>query len=251
MRQLTSCQSPPPSVALTSPPAGQSTFPKFGRISCNSTVYSRNSEWPISSVMMVRTPSPPTARRGAGPTLKSDEERAMLYKNIDVDGLNIFYREAGNCVAEARAAARLSGVLAPVSQSDPGAGATLPRDRAGLSGLRQLRHARSCELRLHLRQDVRDHRGVSGQDRVHPLRTLRSGLRRPGRLPHRHAAAGLVGMADHPEHQRLRSRLHPGWDGLRGAYWKTRSPRPKSRSKRSCKRTTVKLVYTHGHADPR
>ena len=27
--------------------------------------------------------------------LRADEERAMLHKNIDVDGLNIFYREAG------------------------------------------------------------------------------------------------------------------------------------------------------------
>ena len=34
-------------------------------------------------------------RRSAISATPSDEEPVMLYKNIDVDGLNIFYRETG------------------------------------------------------------------------------------------------------------------------------------------------------------
>ena len=40
------------------------------------------------------------------------------------------------------------------------------------------------------------------------LRPLRAGLRRPGRLPHPGAPSRVARLADHPEHQRLRGRLH-------------------------------------------
>jgi len=42
----------------------------------------------------------------------------------------------------------------------------------------------------------------------------------------------------------------PVWDGLRGAYWKTRAPEAEKPLEAFLQAETVKLVYTHGHADP-
>lgn len=42
----------------------------------------------------------------------------------------------------------------------------------------------------------------------------------------------------------------PVWDGLRGAYWKTRAPEAERPLEAFLQAETVKLVYTHGHADP-
>ena len=42
----------------------------------------------------------------------------------------------------------------------------------------------------------------------------------------------------------------PVWDGLRGAYWKTRAPEAEQPLEAFLQAETVKLVYTHGHADP-
>ena len=52
-----------------------------------------------------------------------------------VDGVGIFYREAGPRTRRRAAAARLSDLVAHVPQPDPGAGGPLSRDRAGLPGL--------------------------------------------------------------------------------------------------------------------
>ena len=41
----------------------------------------------------------------------------------------------------------------------------------------------------------------------------------------------------------------PVWDGLRGAYWKTRAPETEKPLEAFLQAETVKLVYTHGHAD--
>ncbi len=47
----------------------------------------------------------------------------VTYRNAKVDGLNIFYREAGPAeCSHNRPAARLSQLLAHVSQPDPSAG---------------------------------------------------------------------------------------------------------------------------------
>ena len=40
------------------------------------------------------------------------------------------------------------------------------------------------------------------------------------------------------------------WDGLRGAYWKTRAPETEKPLEAFLQADTVKLVYTHGHPDP-
>ncbi len=42
----------------------------------------------------------------------------------------------------------------------------------------------------------------------------------------------------------------PVWDGLRGAYWKTRAPGTEKPLEEFLQAETVKLVYTHGHARP-
>ena len=176
----------------------------------------------------------------------------MLFKTINVEAWTSSTARPARSRAEAGPAARLSRVVAPVPQPDPGAGRALPRHRARLSRLRQLRHARPGEVRLHVRPDLRDHRGVprtrSGftrfglyvQDYGGPV-GFRIVTRRPG----------MAGVADHPEHQRLRGRLHrrPG-TACATRTGRSARPRPRSRSRRSCSRTTVKQIYLHGHRSP-
>ena len=40
------------------------------------------------------------------------------------------------------------------------------------------------------------------------------------------------------------------WDGLRGAYWKSRTPETEKPLEAFLQADTVKLVYTHGHRRP-
>jgi pimeloyl-ACP methyl ester carboxylesterase len=40
------------------------------------------------------------------------------------------------------------------------------------------------------------------------------------------------------------------WDGLRGAYWKSRTPETEKPLEAFLQADTVKLVYTHGHPKP-
>ena len=65
------------------------------------------------------------------------------HRTKTIDGIKIFYREAGPSGRPGRAAAaRLPDLIAHVPQPDPGARRPLPCDRARLSGLRPERHAR-------------------------------------------------------------------------------------------------------------
>ena len=102
------------------------------------------------------------------------------------------------------AAARVPVVVAHVPQPDPGAGGPVPRRRPGLPGLRPQRHARAGRVRLHLRPPGRRDRRVHGARRPRPLRALRPGLRRAGRLPARRPAPRAHPRARRPERQRLR-----------------------------------------------
>jgi pimeloyl-ACP methyl ester carboxylesterase len=104
----------------------------------------------------------------------------MLFQNTEIDGLNIFYREAGEETAPKvvllhgfpasshryrdliPALAEGFHVIAP---DYPGFGNS---DNAG-----------SKDVPLHLRQNVRDHRVVSQEGRLHPFWTLPPGLWRP------------------------------------------------------------------------
>jgi pimeloyl-ACP methyl ester carboxylesterase len=42
----------------------------------------------------------------------------------------------------------------------------------------------------------------------------------------------------------------PVWDGLRGAYWKSRDPESEKALLPFLEKDTVKAIYTHGHPDP-
>jgi hypothetical protein len=78
------------------------------------------------------------------------EEEDMLFKNIKVDGLNIFYREAGQ--ESAPRLVLLHGFPAsshPVSQPHDGARQPFSGHRAGLSRIWQFGHARPVEVCLH------------------------------------------------------------------------------------------------------
>ncbi len=67
---------------------------------------------------------------------------AIRYRTADVDGLKIFYREAGTRRrADAAAAARLPERRPYVPRSDPAAGRPLPYRRARPAGLRPVGHA--------------------------------------------------------------------------------------------------------------
>ena len=138
--------------------------------------------------------------------------RPSRYGSIAVDGLNIAYREAGDpAQSQARAAARLSGVVAPVPRPHSRVGRPLSRDRAGLSGLRAERHARSSDVPVHVRRIAE--RRSSAFSRIkgfNSLRPVRAGLRRPGWVPTRRASAGRARVAHHPELERVRGRLHGG-----------------------------------------
>ena len=65
------------------------------------------------------------------------------HRTTKIDGVSIFYREAGPRVSAGRPpAARLSDLIAHVPQPDTCSCGSLSRDRSRLSGLRPKRYAR-------------------------------------------------------------------------------------------------------------
>ena len=97
----------------------------------------RNRRYRCSSSWLARCLRPcrrqPSRRRSR---VRADSA-VTRYRTATVDGIDIFYREAGRggC-ARGPPAARLSHLVAHVPQPDSGARASLPRDRARLSGVR-------------------------------------------------------------------------------------------------------------------
>lgn len=71
-----------------------------------------------------------------------------------------------------------------------------------------------------------------------------------GRLPDCHPQARGLGLAHHPEHQRLRDRLHGCLGGLRNALWKSRTPETEQGIAGLLEFETVNTVYLHGHKRP-
>ena len=70
------------------------------------------------------------------------EYRTVQHRTVQIDGLDIFYREAGPAGCSGRAiAAWLSDIVAHVSKSDTRVGRQVSRDRAGLSGIWIQQHA--------------------------------------------------------------------------------------------------------------
>ena len=110
----------------------------------------------------------------------------VRFRTVEVNGLDVFYREAGTGRGDAPAILLLHGFpdqLAHVPQPDPGTGGRVPRRRPGLPWLRPKRDAAAGQVRLHLRQPGRRRREVHRPDRADEVRPVRAGLRRPGRLP--------------------------------------------------------------------
>ena len=110
---------------------------------------------------------------------------------------------------QARAAARLSCVVAPVPRSRSRAGRPISRHCAGLSGLRAERYSRSGQFPYTFDR-IAGSSSASSRSRVRALRPVRAGLRRTGRLPARRRESGRARVAHHPELERLRGRLHGG-----------------------------------------
>ena len=91
----------------------------------------------------------------------------MLFKNMEVNALNIFYREAGKRIAPKLVL--LHGFPASSHQYRnliPALAEDFHVIAPDYPGIRQLGHAGSKNVRLHVRQYVRDHRVVSGEDGV-------------------------------------------------------------------------------------
>ena len=130
--------------------------------------------------------------------------RSRYHRTKTIDGIKIFYREAGpeGCARRA-AAARLSDLVAHVPQPDPGAGGPLSRDRARLSRLRPERHAGPREVRLHVRPLRRTRRRPARSTRRHALRDVCDGLWRAGRLAAGPEASRAHHRPDRAERQRL------------------------------------------------
>ena len=107
----------------------------------------------------------------------------MLFKNVKVDGLNIFYREAGN--ESAPKLVLLHGFPASSHQ------------------YRNLMPALAD--RFHV--IAPDYPGFGNSDMPDPTKFAytfdKTSEIIAGRFPYRDKAAGLAGMADHPEYQRL------------------------------------------------
>ena len=90
----------------------------------------------ISMLVMLGSLSaiPPAPRGGAGAAVRADS--AVTYRSAKVDGIDFLSRGGRGGYSGCPVAAWLSNFVAHVPQPDSGAGASLPRDRARLSGVR-------------------------------------------------------------------------------------------------------------------
>jgi len=175
----------------------------------------------------------------------------VLNKTVIVDGLKIFYREAGDHAspklvllhgfpASSHQYRNLIPALAErfhvIAPDYPGFGNSDMPDPASFS----YTFERTSEIIESFLEKVGFTRyGLYVQDYGGPV-GFRIVTRRPEWLEWliiQNTNAYEVGFA-------------PVWDGLRGAYWKTRAPEAERPLEAFLQAETVKLVYTHGHADP-
>jgi pimeloyl-ACP methyl ester carboxylesterase len=175
----------------------------------------------------------------------------VLNKTVNVDGLEIFYREAGDqsspklvllhgFPASSHQYRNLIPALAErfhvIAPDYPGFGNSDMPDPATFS----YTFERTSEIIESFLEKVGFTRfGLYVQDYGGPV-GFRIVTRQPEWLEWliiQNTNAYEVGFA-------------PVWDGLRGAYWKTRAPEAERPLEAFLQAETVKLVYTHGHADP-
>ena len=175
------------------------------------------------------------------------------FHTAKVEGLDVFYREAGDPTnPKLLLLGGLPVLVAPVPQPDPGAGRALPCPVAGLPGLRQHRHARPGDLGLHLRPPRRDRRRPASRGRLHrPDGDLHAGLRRTDRQPpHRQRTpTGCSGRSSRTPTPTRRASPRPGTASATHSG-STAAPRTRPPLEAFLQPETVKAIYTTGHPDP-
>src|SRR5215813_4022936 len=193
-------------------------------------------------------PEPDTGHVGA---ILSVEGQQMLFKNVNIDGLNIFYREAGNETApklvllhgfpaSSHQYRNLIPALADrfhvIAPDYPGFGNSDMPDPAKFA----YTFDKTSEMIEEFLGKVGFTRfGLYAQDYGGPV-GFRIVTRRPDWLEWliiQNTNAYEVGFT-------------AAWDGLRGAYWKGRTPENEKPLEAFLQADTVKLVYTHGHRRP-
>ena len=175
----------------------------------------------------------------------------MLFKNAKVDGLNIFYREAGNesapklvllhgFPASSHQYRNLMPALADrfhvIAPDYPGFGNS---DIPDPTKFAYTFDKTSEIIEAFLRNVGFTRFGFYAQDYGGPV-GFRIVTRRPDWLDWliiQNTNAYEVGFTS-------------VWDGLRGAYWKSRAPETEKPLEAFLQPDTVKLVYTHGHPRP-
>jgi len=175
----------------------------------------------------------------------------VLNKTILIDGLNIFYREAGDpsapklvllhgFPASSHQYRNLIPALATrfhvIAPDYPGFGNS---DMPDPSAYSYTFERTSDVIEAFLEKVGFTRFGLFVQDYGGPV-GFRIVTRRPGWLEWliiQNTNAYEVGFT-------------PVWDALRGAYWQTRAPETEKPLEAFLQLETVKLVYTHGHADP-
>src|SRR5215831_10209774 len=184
-------------------------------------------------------------------TITAAEGRRMLFKSINIDGLNIFYREAGGEAApqlvllhgfpaSSHQYRNLIPALADrfhvIAPDYPGFGNSDMPDPAKFA----YTFDKTSEIIEEFLGKVGFTRfGLYAQDYGGPV-GFRIVTRRPDWLEWliiQNTNAYEVGFT-------------AAWDGLRGAYWKGRTPENEKPLEAFLQADTVKLVYTHGHPLP-
>jgi pimeloyl-ACP methyl ester carboxylesterase len=175
----------------------------------------------------------------------------VLHKTIDIDGLSIFYREAGRSGAPKLVLLHgfpasshqyrnlipaLAGRFHVIAPDYPGFGNSAMPDPASFP----YTFDKASEIVEALLDKLGFTQfGLFMQDYGGPV-GMRIVTRRPDWLEWlivQNTNAYEIGFT-------------PVWDALRGAYWQTRSPETERPLEAFLQPDTVKLVYTHGHAEP-
>jgi pimeloyl-ACP methyl ester carboxylesterase len=175
----------------------------------------------------------------------------MLFKNHEVDGLNIFYREAGEPTAPKllllhgfpasshqyrNLMPALAGKFHVIAPDYPGFGNS---DMPDPKTFPYTFDKTSEIIESFLRKVGFTRFGLYVQDYGGPV-GFRVVTRRPEWLEWliiQNTNAYEIGFTE-------------VWDGLRGAYWKNRTAETEKPLEAFLQPDTVKLVYTHGHTKP-
>jgi pimeloyl-ACP methyl ester carboxylesterase len=191
------------------------------------------------------------SQRQQSKSIFAEEDEDVLFKTIKVDGLNVFYREAGHesapklvllhgFPASSHQYRNLIPALADrfhvIAPDYPGFGNSDMPDPSKFA----YTFDRTSEIvEAFLQKTGCTRFGLYIQDYGGPV-GFRIVTRRPQWLEWlivQNTNAYEVGFT-------------PVWDGLRGAYWKNRTREAEKPLEAFLQADTVKLVYTHGHAKP-